>query len=97
MFEAGLGNMHVHLGNQLLLKSAFDDAPQCLDRIEFRRVGISARGCGAYSTRARQECGGLGGCLKRCGSGQWLGFLGVLNESELQMNGSLWNLLFVRA
>ena len=31
--------MHVHLGNQLLLESAFDNAPQCLDRVKFWRVG----------------------------------------------------------
>ena len=31
--------MHVHLGDQLLLESAFDDAPKCLDRVEFWRVG----------------------------------------------------------
>ena len=31
--------MHVHLGNQLLLESALDNAPRCLDRVEFWRVG----------------------------------------------------------
>ena len=31
--------MHVHLGDQLLLESALDDAPKCLDRVELWRVG----------------------------------------------------------
>ena len=31
--------MHVHLCHQLLFESAFDDAPKCLNRVEFWRVG----------------------------------------------------------
>ena len=31
--------MHVHLCHQLLFESALDDAPECLDRVEFWRVG----------------------------------------------------------